>query len=88
MKLQILTIQCMSSITETISYYVDNSGQVYVCMLDAAKAFDCVNLLLLLKKLLQRDICPLFLRFLMNTYCKQQVNESKMEWYDFQHIFY
>ena len=42
-------------------------------MLDASKAFDCVNLLLLFKKLLQRDMCPLFLRFLMNTYCKQQM---------------
>ena len=36
--------QCVSSITETVSYYVDNFGQVYVCMLDASKAFDCVNL--------------------------------------------
>ena len=61
------------SISETVSYYVDNSGQVYVCMLDASKAFDCVNLLLLFRKLLQRDMCPLFLRFLMNTYCKQQM---------------
>ena len=72
-KPQTSTIQCVSSITETVSYYVDNSGQVYVCMLDASKAFDCVNLLLLFKKLLQRDMCPLFLRFLMNTYCKQQM---------------
>ena len=40
-------------------------------MLDASKAFDCVNLLLLFKK----DMCPIFLRFLMNTitYCKQQM---------------
>ena len=46
---------------------------MYVCMLDASKAFDYVNLLLLFMKLLQRDMCPLFLRFLMNTYCKQQM---------------
>ena len=72
-KPQTSTIQCVPSITETVSYYVDNSGQVYVCMLDASKAFDCVNLLLLFKKLLQRDMCPLNLRFLMNTYCKQQM---------------
>ena len=42
-------------------------------MLDASKAFNCVNLLLLFKKLLQIDMCPLFSRFLMNTYCKQQM---------------
>ena len=74
-KPQTSTIQCVSSITEIVSYYVDNSGQVglYVCMLDASKTFDCVNLLLLFKKLLQRDMCPLFPRFLMNTYYKQQM---------------
>ena len=48
-------------------------------MLDASKAFDCVNLLLMLKKLLQRDMCPLFLRFLMNTYCNLQM---RVKWND------
>ena len=48
-------------------------------MLDASKAFDCVNLLLMHKKLLQRDMCPLFLRFLMNTYCNQQM---RVKWND------
>ena len=42
-------------------------------MLDASKAFDCVNLLLLFKKLLQRDMCPIFRRFLMNNSCNQQM---------------
>ena len=78
-KPQTSTIQCVSSITETVSYYVDNSDQVYVCMLDASKAFDCVNFLLLFKKLLKRDMWPLFLRFLMNIYCKQQM---RVKWND------
>ena len=30
-------------------------------------------------KLMQRDMCPLFLRFLMNTYCKQQM---RVKWND------
>ena len=51
------------------------------------RLIDYVNLLLLFKKLLQRDMCPIFLRFLMNTNCNL-TNESKIEWYDFQHLFY
>ena len=31
-------------IQETISYYVNNGGYVVMCMLDAAQAFDRVNL--------------------------------------------
>ena len=42
-------------------------------MLDASKAFDRVNLLLLFSKLLQRDMCPVFLRFLKSIYCNQQM---------------
>ena len=44
-----------------------------MCMLDASKAFDRVNLLLLFSKLLQRDMCPVFLHFLMSIYCNQQM---------------
>ena len=44
-----------------------------MCTLDASKAFNRENLLLLLSKLLQKDMCPLFLRFLMSTYCNQQM---------------
>ena len=44
-----------------------------MCTLDASKAFNRVNLLLLFSKLLQRDMCPLFRRFLMSTYCNQQM---------------
>ena len=46
-KSQTSTIQCVSSVIETITYYVDHDGNVYVCTLDASKAFDCVNLLTL-----------------------------------------
>ena len=38
---------------ETITYYIDHSGNVYnyVCVLDASKAFDCMNLLRLIPDL-------------------------------------
>ena len=54
-------------------YYINNSGKVYVCALDASKAFDRVNLLTLFKKLFKRNMCPLFLRFLIHSYCNQNM---------------
>ena len=41
------TIQCVSMVTEVIDYYQNNGSPVYMCMLDASKAFDRVNLLTL-----------------------------------------
>ena len=67
------TIQCVSSVIEIVSYYKDHLGDTCMCMLDASKAFDRVDLLLLFSKLLQRDICQFSLRFLMSTYCNEQV---------------
>ena len=46
---------------------------MYVCTLDASKAFDRVNLLTLFEKLHKRSICPLFLRFFMHSYCNQKM---------------
>ena len=67
--------KCVSSVIVTVSYYIDHLGHTHTGMytLDASKAFDRVNLLLLFSNLLQRDMCPLFLRFVMSTYCKQQM---------------
>ena len=45
------TVQCVGMIKETISYYINKSSSVYMCMLDASKAFDRVNLVVLFKKL-------------------------------------
>ena len=53
-------MQCMSSIIETINYYNNNGSNVYLCMLDASKAFDRVNLLTLFKTLYKRNMCPFF----------------------------
>ena len=58
------TIHCVSSIFETANYYVSSAGAAHVCMLDASKAFDRVNLLTLFRKLHNHSMFPLFLRFL------------------------
>ena len=49
---KISAIHCVNSINETVNYYINNSGKVYVCTLDASKAFDRVNLLTLFKKVI------------------------------------
>ena len=51
------SVQCVSTIKEVINYYNLNKSPVYMCMLDASKAFDKVNLLLLFNKLrYERDV--------------------------------
>ncbi len=72
-KSQLSTVQCVSSVIETVNYYLNHSSNVYMCMLDASKAFDRVNLLILFKKLFVRSMCPIVLRFLMYTYSNQQM---------------
>ena len=54
------TVQCVSTIKEVISYYNINKSPVYMCMLDASKAFDNVNLLLLFNKLRLKGMCPYY----------------------------
>ena len=46
------TVQCVGMIKETISYYIDNSSNVYMCMIDATKAFNRVNLVDMFKNCL------------------------------------
>ena len=62
------TTQCVSVLCETIDYYVHNESDVYICSIDASKAFDRVNILLLFRKLRTRNFSPLFLRYLINSY--------------------
>ena len=72
-KSKISAIHCVNSANETVNYYINKSGKVYICTLDASKAFDSVNLLTLFKKLFERNMCPLFLRFLIHSYCNQKM---------------
>ena len=54
----ISAIHCVNSVNETINYYINNSGKVYVCTLDASKAFDRVNIFTIFKKLFERNVYP------------------------------
>ena len=44
-----------------------------MCMLDASKAFDIVNLIVLFKKLYAKGLSPSYLRFLMVLYKEQNM---------------
>ena len=50
-----------------------------MCMLDASKAFDKVNLLLLFNKLRLKWMCPLLLLFIINMYISQNI---RVKWND------
>ena len=45
------TIQCAADICEVINYYINNDSCIYMCMLDASKAFDRVTILVCLPNL-------------------------------------
>ena len=72
-QVKISAIHCVISVNEAVNYYIKNSSKVYVCTLDASKAFDMVNLLTLFKKLFEHNMCPLFLRFFIHSYWNQKM---------------
>ena len=56
---------------EIIHKYRNNNSHVYVCYLDASKAFDNVNHIKLFNKLLKRGFDPFVVKLLRYWYCAQ-----------------
>ena len=73
------TVQCVSTIKEVISYYNLNKSSVYMCMSDASKAFDKINLLLLFYKLRLKGMYLLLLRFIIKMHISQNI---RVKWKD------
>ncbi len=68
------TDQCIFALKEIVNYYSNLSSPVFICFLDASKAFDRVNHWLLFKKLIDRKV-PLFIvRLLCFWYTNQKMN--------------
>ena len=67
------TSLCASMVQETVSYFVHRGSTVDALMLDASKAFDRVNYYKLFRKLLDRKVCPLFCRLLLNMHLNQRL---------------
>ena len=67
------TMQCTFVAQECIQYYTNNGSDVFACLLDASKAFDRINYTKLFNILLERNMCPMIIRFLINQYTKQKL---------------
>ena len=61
-------VMCSMTAQEVISHYNSNKSKVFAVLLDASKAFDRVNYIKLFEKLLKREMCPLVMRLLVQTY--------------------
>ena len=67
------TILCTTMVKETIQYYSENRGKpVHLLLLDAKKAFDKVAYDMLFKVLIEKNVCPKIVRFLLYMYTNQQ----------------
>lgn len=64
---------CTTVLMETVAHYMKQNSDVYVCLVDASKAFDKVKYDKLYHLLMQRNIPSTHVRFLLDGYLRQQV---------------
>jgi len=57
-------------VQQVVQYYTQRGSNVYVCALDATKAFDYVDHTILIDKLIRRGVSPCFLGVISNWYSK------------------
>jgi len=65
------TLMPVLLLKEVLNFYRDYGSNVYVCFLDASKAFDRVDYNILFNKLAKRNIPGYLLRLLLCWYCSQ-----------------
>ena len=65
------TSMCTALVKEVVSYYNGRNTNVYACLLDASKAFDCVRYDKLFELLLKKDIPGTVIRLLLDSYTRQ-----------------
>ena len=65
------TSMCTALVKEVVSYYNGRNTNVYACLLDATKAFDCVRYDKLFELLLKKDIPGTVIRLLLDLYTRQ-----------------
>ena len=74
------TSLCTFITKETIEYYLNNGSNVYATFLDCTKAFDLVKHVNLFRILIDKGICPLIIRLLLNMYVDMK---GKVKWKTF-----
>ena len=62
------TTLCSFLVAETIQYYKSQGSNVYMLSLDATKAFDRVQYSKLFNRLIEKEVCSLMIRFILNVY--------------------
>ena len=67
------TVLCTSVLKEIISYYTNNGSSVYVCLLDASRAFDRIHFGKLFHVLLDKGLPAIVIRVLLDCYTNQNV---------------
>ena len=65
------TTMCTWSLTETINFFRNRGGPVFLCLMDLTKAFDHVKFSLLFKKL-SGKVAPILMRLLIFSYLNQE----------------
>ena len=65
------TMTCTYVLDKVVNYYNKNNTKVYALLLDASKAFNRVHYLKLFHTLVDKEMCPLLIRFLINMYISQ-----------------
>ena len=67
------TTSCTFVAEEVIQYYLNANNDVHVMLLDASKAFDCVEYCTLFHQLLRKGLCPLVTGVLLFMHVLQKV---------------
>ena len=62
------TTLCSFLVAETLQYYRSQGSNVFMLSLDATKAFDRVQYSKRFNSLIEKDVCPLMIRFIINVY--------------------
>ena len=68
------TSMCTWLAAKTISYFLQNRGEVFTCLMDMGKAFDTVQHSLLFQKLLDQGMPSVVVRFILVSYENQVAN--------------
>ena len=75
-KAQHSTVMCTCAVKEIAAHYSEKRSNLYVCLLDASKAFDKVNFVKLFSLLIDRNIAGFFLRIIMDLYICQNLRAT------------